>query len=246
MEIAEYQNIYENEDSHFFYVAVHELVLDQIERVAKNKKVKILDAGCGTGGLLKKMRWSAQGIDFSAEAVRLARKRGLKAIKGSIGDLPYKDESFDIVTCIDVLITKEVGSDTKALKELCRVLKPGGILIMRVSAVKWLKLAHDKHVHSVRRYNAGEIVAKLKRAGFGVKRISYLHLPLLLVNILQHFREKWWPPKKVNSSISQPPEIVNSLALAYLRFENWLVSLGVNLPFGLGLLAIAKKPSEKN
>ena len=90
----------------------------------------ILDAGCGMGDLLmrfpKHERW---GIDISGEYVAIARYRGLYVQQGRIEKLPWPKESFDMAFCTDVL--EHVLDLNRAVKELLRVLKPGGVIIAR-------------------------------------------------------------------------------------------------------------------
>ena len=150
MEIVEYENMYRNERDHYFYVATHQLVLSLIEKYAPTpkKQLKILDAGCGTGLLAQKMSkmGRVEAIDFSPEAVKFSKRRKIKVQQASIEKLPFPDDSFDVVVSIDVLTAASIKNDQVALREFNRLLKPGGILIMRVSAYPWLKLIHDKHV----------------------------------------------------------------------------------------------------
>src|SRR3989344_4196549 len=105
MEKQEYLNIFQNESSHFFYVGLHDLVINFLDDITK--KSRILDAGCGTGGLLSRLKSDgflhAEGIDLFNEAVRLAMKKGVKVRLASVEKLPYGKNLFDAVVCIDVL-----------------------------------------------------------------------------------------------------------------------------------------------
>src|SRR3989344_7497518 len=106
MEKSEYRNIYRNEDSYFFYVANHKIIISLFERYKPyaSQTIKILEAGCGTGLLSQKL--SSYGkvtpIDLHPEAIKLSKERGLKVIKGSVNNIPFPDNCFDVVTSIDV------------------------------------------------------------------------------------------------------------------------------------------------
>lgn len=244
MEIAEYRNIYENEGTHFFYVGNRNLVLSLAARyLAKNKNtVKILDAGCGTGLLAKKMEQFGEvvAVDNSPEAIKFAKKSGVNAQLASVNKLPFKDNIFDLVASVDVIYHKMVD-DKKALGEFFRVLKPGGVLILRVPANKWLNLAHDKYVHTRQRYNASELKEKLENSGFLVEKISFVNLVLLPMAVARYFWERVNPPEKTESGIERLPSALNSVLTALMSIEIPLLSL-FSLPFGLGLLAVVRKP----
>lgn len=242
MNKEEYQNIYKNEDTHFYYVSLHKLILALLTKYSTEKKVQILDAGCGTGKLATLMNsfGDVKAFDFSDEAIFFAKKRGIAATRASVEKIPYKDNSFDVVTSIDVIYHKAVIDDISALKEMLRVLKPEGILILRVQAMPWLSLSHDKHVHGKRRYTKKSLTEKLKKAGYIIEKISYVHVSLFLLAIISHWKEKLIKPKKDTSSVQSLPVILNTIGFLSLIWEiPWL--LFSSLPFGLGVVAVAKK-----
>lgn len=245
MEISEYKNIYHNEATHFFYVNTHETVLKFIKKyLYLNKKLKILDAGCGTGLLLKKMSKFGQiyGIDTHAEAIRLSKKRGLKNIlKSSVLALPFKESSFDLITCIDVLYHQGVKDDKKALKEFFRVLKPGGILILKNPAYDWLKGNHDKIVHTLHRYTKKEIGNKLLKTGFKIKKVTYAYCFIFPIILIKRILEKF--SNDPSSDVEEIPKFFNILLLQVQRIETWVI-LNFSLPFGLTVYAICQKPEK--
>lgn len=246
MEISEYKNIFENESSHFFYVANHKIILELVKKyfTKKGKKGRqILDAGCGTGMLAKKLSRFGQviGVDISGEALKFARKRKVKTKKASVTKLPFKDNFFDLVVCIDVLYHKQV-KDSQALNELFRVLKPDGIAIFRVPANSWLRRSSDVYVHTRVRYDINNLKYKLEKAGFCLEKISFINMLLLPPAILSYFLEKIRGPQNVSSPIIKLPKLLNGLVTLLLSFEATLINIKrVNLPFGLGLIAIARK-----
>src|SRR3989344_9097473 len=128
MQTSEYENIYKNEGHHFFYVGNHFVILNLVRRHAKDSTHNILDAGCGTGLLAKKLQsfGKVTGVDISPEAIKYAKKRGVDARLASIAKLPFKKATFDLVVSVDVLYHQKVKNDRTALLEFKRVLKPGG------------------------------------------------------------------------------------------------------------------------
>src|SRR3989344_2227073 len=192
MEVSEYKNIFNNENKHFFYKANHNLILNLVDKYVYGSGLAILDAGCGTGLLSKRLSRFGKvvGLDASDEALAFAKARGVTLKKGSVENLPFKDGSFNLVVSVDVIYHNSIKSDLSAIKEFFRVLKPEGILIMRVPANKWLSLAHDRHVHTRERYQLGELNKKVLKAGFEIRRSSYINMVLLPIAIVKHFVEK--------------------------------------------------------
>jgi ubiquinone/menaquinone biosynthesis C-methylase UbiE len=186
MQISEYRNIFENEESHFYYQAINGLVLSLLDREEVKKGDKVLDAGCGTGGLLLKMskNYDVQGIDVSSEAIKFCEKRKVRAKIGSLEKLPFKSDSFEAVTSVDVIYHKFIKDDSRALSELVRVLKPGGVLILRAPAFNFLKNDHDKVVMTNKRYTGKEFNNLAKKVKLKVIQISYLNPSLFLGSLL--------------------------------------------------------------
>jgi ubiquinone/menaquinone biosynthesis C-methylase UbiE len=244
MEKVEYRNMYNAEDTHFYYVSLHKTILSLFKRYTPSvKKRAILDAGCGTGRLAQLLEQfgTVTGIDMSDEALKFAKKRGLNVQKASVTEIPFPAKRFDVVISIDVIVSKGV-EDEKALKEFHRVLKPGGILILRVSAIPWLKLSHDRFVHSNKRYNKEMLKEKLIKAGFQIEKLSYMNSLLAPVGIAQHVYEKFLPPVKDASSVREVNRFINQTATGIMNAEGKLLH-SVNLPFGLGIIAVGKKES---
>lgn len=244
MQISEYKNIYKNEDSHFFYVANHNIILTQVKRFLKvsRSKSKILDAGCGTGLLAKKLKvfGNVQAIDISPEAVKFSKKRGINVKLASVNEIPFRANEFDLVVSMDVLYHKKVD-DIKALREFNRVLKPGGLLIVRVSANKSLHLKHDKHVHTRQRYTLEEISKKIQTTGFLVEKATYVNMSLLPFAFIKQFVEDLSKNNSSTSGVEMVNGAINKVLLFVLGVENFLLSY-FNLPFGLGIVVVAEKP----
>lgn len=242
MEITEYRNVFENEATHFFYVSTHNLVIRLIGKWMEKKELVILDAGCGTGGMMKRLSnfGSVEGVDYSDEAIKYARKRGLTVRKASLIKLPFKGGSFDLVTCIDVIYHREIRNDVAALREILRVLKPGGVLILRVPANKFLLSTHDRHVHTARRYDKDELEKKVRKSGFLIEHISYVHSPIFPVNLLKIVTEKI-ARKPEASAVGRVNPLINKLLTVVLDIEGWLIAQGLAMPFGQGLILVARR-----
>lgn len=238
MEKTEYTNIFSNEANHFYYESLRELVFGLAKPVARVKNIKILDAGTGTGLMAQKLEALGEvtTTDINPESIRLSRLRGLKTIKTGVEKMPFKNNQFDLVTCIDVLVS--VDSDMVALKEIFRVTKSGGKLILRVSAHEWLRTDHDKVVHIRRRYTKEEVREKMMSAGWQIERLSYMNLVLVIPLWIKSMKQR---QAKAVSNISRVPGWVNMCLTWLLRIENgWLGRF--DLPFGIGIVAVGSKP----
>ena len=248
MEIAEYRNIFEHEETHFYYVGTHNAVIKLLDLYLKNIRGNVmLDAGCGTGSLMKKLKGFGEiwGIDASSEACKLAKKNGLKKVlQASVEKIPFKDSTFDAVISIDVLYHKGVKSDLKALKEFKRVLKPGGILIVKNPAHNWLRGNHDLIIHTKRRYSKGEFKSKLDSAGFEILKLSYINIFFFPWALLKRLTENILRSKP-SSDVKGLPWRINKLLIGIYNVEIKLLTKG-EIPIGLSLFAVARKPSAKH
>ena len=181
--------MYEAEERQWWYSGQRSIALALLAsagaaRSAGAPAPRLLDAGCGTGYNLVALGRLARatGVDLSPEAIAFCRARGVAALRGSVLQLPFADASFDVVTSFDVLYHAWVSDDRAAVAEAARVLRPGGVLLVRVPALRALWGAHDVEVQSRHRYTRPELVALLEGCGLRVQRASYCNsilFPLL-------------------------------------------------------------------
>lgn len=239
----EYQNIFENQEIHWWYQGMRQINFSLLRRYLPVKKnLKILEVGCGTGANLS---WLANfgsviGLDISQEALKYARKKG-KVKKGDVTALPFRANSFDLVVCLDVLYHSWVKDYSKALLELNRVLKINGFLLLREPSYNWFKSSHDLIDFTARRFNQVKIKNAVKAAGFKILKLSYLNFflfPLLLIKRLPELlRLKKMKPQ---SDISSVPKWLDFLLFHVLSTEALFLKY-FNFPFGSSLLCLAKK-----
>ena len=159
--------MFDAEETQWWYAGMRAISMALLSPAlaARPESAWILDAGCGTGNnLLHLSRLGrAVGVDLSDDALRFCRIRGVSAAKADLLALPFADAAFDCVTSFDVLYHRWVEDDRAAVAELARVLRPGGVLLLRVPALRALWGAHDEAVHSRHRYTRGEVEARLVR-----------------------------------------------------------------------------------
>ena len=239
MEKEEYFNIYNLERNHWWYRGMRYLSFNLIKKYLKNK-LEILDAGCGAGiNIIYFMKYGKViGIDNSDYAIKLCRKRKLNVKKASIENLPFKRETFDIITCFEVIYHKAVKNDINALKEMNRVLKKGGILLIRVPAYKFLFSGHDKIVHTKRRYTLNELKNKLVKSNFKIGKISYINSFLFPIIFLSRIFKNIFGME--DSNIKKTNLFFSKIFYTSLVLESKLLKL-FNFPFGVSIIAVARK-----
>src|SRR5947208_9194669 len=142
MQSNEYATMFRVEETHWWYQALHRLIFETLERELPDwRNKKILDAGCGTGAILQRLGSPEKnvGIDLAPEAVAFCRERGLNNVRqGNICALPFEEASFDAVISSSVLYHEWVGDLAAAVREMHRVLRPGGLALINVPAFLFL------------------------------------------------------------------------------------------------------------
>jgi SAM-dependent methyltransferase len=199
----------------------------------------VLDAGCGPGELMKLLadQYRIIGIDVSDRAVTFARRNGLSLIvRGDLEHLPFAQDIFDAVVSLDVLYHADIGDDGRALREIRRVLRPGGWLILNLPAYEWMRSAHDDFIQTARRYTAGRVRDLLKEAGLSVERATYRNTLLFPLAVVQRHVLQI----KNADSIRMPGWLSRMLGAALAIERYWLRWTG--FPFGLSVLAVGRKP----
>lgn len=202
---------------------------------------RILDAGCGTGWNLQDLSrfGDTYGVDLSSLAVIATRRRGGRVAQGNLLALPFASSSFDVVTSFDVLYHAWVPDDAQAVRELARVLKPGGFILVKVPALRILWGAHDEAVHSRHRYTRGELERLLAGAGLRLMRSTYANALLFPVLLARRFLDRLL--NRHGSDVALLPPLFEGLFGGLLALEARLLG-ALDLPIGASVFAVARKP----
>ncbi len=234
----------EVELSHWWYRSLHALVLDTLEQFGLDADCRIIDAGCGTGGLLVRLGeagYRAQGFDFSPLAVECCRGRGATAEVRSICDLEacVAAGSVSVFVCNDVLYHLSSQERLETLASWRRLLVARGKLILNVPTGKQFQGTHDLSVGIRERIRHDQLKTELAHAGYDVLSRRYwpfLLSPLILaVRRLQRRRLKHGAVV-IRSDIDLPTPLVNRGLYVLTRLEQRL-PIG---HFGSSLFVVAQ------
>ncbi|MFH1630249.1 MAG: class I SAM-dependent methyltransferase [Pseudomonadota bacterium] len=246
MENDEYRVMHDLEKSYWWFVGKQYLVRTHLTRlnIENLQQPAILDIGAGTGIILKILErfGKAFGTELSFEAIRFLKERQLNLIVRSDANknLPFRNESFSVITCLDVL--EHLDRDSALLKEMFRVCRPGGYVLITVPSFQAFWSPHDTALHHKRRYTRSHILTYVKKLRFKVLKASYynmiLSIPIWTIRRIRSLFPQNEHPQS-DFFISLPGALNRALTFLFaaeiygLRFLNY--------PFGVSLLLILQK-----
>lgn len=240
-----YKDLFNQEEKHWWHKAKRKSIEALFKKhIPLSKSPIILDVGCGTG---KNADYFSKfgnvfGLDASQKAIKFCKKRGLKNILlGSAEKMPFKKNQFDVLLMLDVL---EHIDDKKSLDESFRVLKKTGLIIITVPAYKWLWSKWDEILHHKRRYNHSELESVLSKSGFKMIKSSYLYSFLLIPVVVARTIKSATSKDNYSSDFSINSVFIDKLFSLLADVERFLM-LYTYVPFGLSIVAIAKKNDQK-
>jgi SAM-dependent methyltransferase len=236
------QTMLEVDEHHWWYRGRRRIIRAELDKLPLPVSANVLDAGCGSGRTLEELvdYGTVHGIELSPEAAGVARGRGFEVKVGRLEELPWEDETFDLITCLDVI--EHLPDDQQALGELRRVCKAGGWLLATVPAYQWLWSYHDEANHHYRRYGRATLRAAFDDGGWRLERMtsfnSVLLPPAAMVRIAQRRRRNG----EAEFDLRLGPTWLNRVLETPLRAEARWLGRGRTLPAGLSLLAVVQKP----
>ena len=244
VERAEYERMHAVEDRMWWYRGLRSLTAQLLLRALARAPAPgpVLDAGCGTGGMLLKLGPAVGGratfgIEYDAVAAAFAAaKAGRPVASGSVNEMPVRDGTLGAYLSLDVLCHGGV-EPVQAVKEAYRCLHPGAIAIFNLPAYGWLLSAHDRRVHNVRRFSGSQARRLLVGNGFRILRSSYWNTLLFPLMLLHRMIER----DDAESDVRDFPRWLDALFSTALAVERRVIAAGINLPFGGSLIVVAQR-----
>jgi len=238
-----YPILFRVEQSHWWHTGRRKIIASFVEDICRrvtDRRPRILDVGCGTGAnlLMLSQYGDAEGVDVSEDALAFCHERGLEKVKlGAAEALPYDDGTFDLVTALDVV--EHLDDDLAGLREMRRVLRPGGRVLLFVPTFMFLWGLQDDVSHHRRRYRMPELRRVLEQAGFEVERTTYANItffmPILAMRKLMRLTGiKAETENNINVSA------LNGVLGSMLGAESFVLKY-INIPFGVSGLCVARK-----
>lgn len=245
MNPAEFANIARVERELWWYRGMERIFLRFAAPYAPSVGSRVVEAGCGTGYMSQRMaehfRWTMFPADLSADGLRYSSLD--RRVQADLRALPYATASLDAVVSLDVIAHLASPDDRRAFEEFARVLKPGAPLLLRTSALAWLRSRHSMFVDERQRYTKAKLRELCSGAGLRVERLTYLNSILLPVAA---FKFRVWEPligAPPASGVAPVPRWLNSALEKALDIENALLGAGISPPLGQSLLLAARKSS---
>ena len=237
-----YPIMFRIEESHWWYTGRRKILSSFVQDICRrvtDRRPRILDVGCGTGAnlLMLSKYGDAEGVDVSEDALAFCRERGLENVKlGAAEELPYDDGTFDLVTALDVV--EHLDDDLAGLREMRRVLRPGGRVLLFVPTFMFLWGLQDDVSNHRRRYRMPELRRVLEQAGFEVERTTYANItffmPILAMRKLMRLTGI-----KAESENNINVSALNGLLARMLGAESFVLRY-MNIPFGVSGLCVAR------
>lgn len=247
----EYRMMYEDEEKLWWYRILHEKVLKEIQnRFHENKQIKILDAGCGTGGLMsfliKHGYENIQGFDYSEDAVNFCKERNLDVQQTDITNFENKfaTNSFDVIVNDDVVYQFDNSTITNIFHTFQSILKVDGIIISNNNAFNVFYGTHDIAVGGKQRFKLSDFEKILKNLPLKIIYHTYwsvLLSPLILgVRLVQQIQLKLnlIDLKSIKSDVTVPADFVNNFFYQVVKLEEKLFKKGF---FGSSLFLVLRK-----
>lgn len=246
MEQNFYNTYFELEKDNWWFKVRRNIIFWFLEKYNIGKNNKILDYGCGSGflvGQLQNQGYDAHGVDISKEAIDFGISRGVKNLSPENGvNINFASNYFDVILAMDVI--EHIKDDRLVLRELERLLKFGGYLIITVPAYQWMWGVQDEVAHHFRRYTIGSISKLVKNfPELPIVRKTYFNTFLFPPAALVRLVSRWFNIKNRESDFDINNNFFNSVFYLIFNTEAKLLKW-LNFPFGVSILMVLRKNSD--
>ena len=242
-----YQQYFEVEKNHWLMVGRRlflKRLLASLRDLPRREEVRILDVGCGSGYILGELQkegytW-AQGVDMEEEAITFGTTQGIQNLQVSRTEsIPFPNSSIDVVLSMDVV--EHTPDDVSTLRELFRVVKPGGYVIIFVPAYMFLWGVQDEVAHHYRRYTMGRLIERVREVGgVSIVRRTYFNTFLFPLIALVRFVSWIFNLKARESDFDLNNKVLNVIFGTIFAIERFFLRK-INLPFGVSIALVLRK-----
>jgi SAM-dependent methyltransferase len=236
------------EADHWFYIGRRHILSRLLEHCRPKGARLALDLGCGTGSNRQTLLSFSErviGVDLGWGALQLNWPLDSASLcQADAMNLPFIDRCFDLVVALDLL--EHLPDENLGVREMWRILKPGGYLVIFVPAFEWLWSKMDEVARHIRRYDAVQLRRILINHGFLIQRVTYANMLLFPLMIAYRLIQRAISFNWDNDSLTElmiPPEPINGILGSILRVEAYLVRF-INLPVGGTVIAVAQRPTH--
>lgn len=229
------------EKDHWWYQGTRFIYYSLLRSYVPRPCGLVLDVGCGTGGNLKLLsQWGPViGLEPSKIILDSDTVEAAALVQGKGESLPFRDATFALVTLLGVI--EHVKDDRLLLREVRRVCRQNGIVLLLTSAFGFLWSQHDEANQHVRRYRAFELRQKAEGEGFTVLFLTYLNallFPIAVpIRLFQRLKPKARDP---HIDMFSMPEPFNTLLANTLKLEGRLMP-SMRFPVGVSLITVLKR-----
>ncbi len=234
---------HEIEDGHWWYRGRRRVIEEELRALRLPTSIEILDAGCGSGrNMVDLARFgTVTGLELADASVAKARSRGVgDVVQATLEAMPFAADRFDLAVSFDVI--EHLDNDREALRELRRVVRPGGLLLVTVPAYQWLWSEHDVINHHRRRYTRSTLSIAAGDAGW--QTVSTTHFNGILLpaaaahRAILRLRRPGVDATNAVSDLERTPPWLNRLLEQPLELEARVIGAGRRIPCGLSLMAV--------
>ncbi len=236
--------MFDTEESYWWYIGLHQLIIKIINKSFKNSALNILDAGCGTCRLmqlLKESGYNTEGFDMSELALNFCKKRNIANITKQDINTWQPHKKYDIIISADVICSIGIDDEQKIINKFLKALNHNGILILNLPAFEILRRNHDKAVFIRKRYTKKALKKILTKAGFHSFRIHYRLPWLFFIILIKKISQKIIKSDTAESDLKKLPAPLNYFFLLLNKIDNFFLTKNISLPLGSSVFVIAKK-----
>lgn len=246
-EASFFENLHKYEANSFWFAGRNQIIQWALGTYAASSQ-NFLEIGCGTGYVLSGIAKTFPhlklfGSDLFKEGLPFAKSRVPSAHLMTLDatQIPFVNQ-FDCIGAFDVI--EHIKEDERALSQICKALKPGGVALITVPQHRWLWGPADERSHHFRRYTSSELKTKAKNNGLEVLDLASFVSLLLPFLAFSRFAQKQKPKKDLDmtAELKATAKLFVPLFMV-MSIELFLIRLGFRFPCGGSLLLVARKPS---